>query len=425
MSARFAALFVLALTPLAAAQTYDGALGPGDDQLPSGEYADVYTVDVAAGGVVEATLTSSAFDTYLVVVAPDGTQEENDDDGSTSRSALRVPSAAGGTHQVVVTSYAAAEAGTYRLVVTTGGGATLPVTKGRRTPAAPPSASATPPAPTPRPATAPAARPAAAPRTRSACVTPPPATRRRLHAQGVVTDCAGRPLAGVEVRISGVTAAGERVGMSAVTDGQGRYATRVPDGFYRVAAEHTVQWQGRPAGFALAPADGDDEQQDAAAGIAENLVWRLSGLRPGETAGVEGAYGEAQKYYGAQIQVTSEEHGFSGLYFPAGSTLAVTLTPAGPLVDGSAGAPLTFTKAFDRDATSSIHWYLTDVPVGPYALAATLTLPDGTPEAVGSKPSLAFSAPFAPATDVRFVPGSFGDIDMLQVTLQTRDRSGD
>lgn len=110
------ALFLLGGS--AAAQTYTGALAAGDPQLGNGEYYDRYSVIVAAGQWIEADLTSDAFDTYLILAAPSGIQEENDDfEGSQRRSHVRIQAQETGTWQVIATSYAGRETGDYRLTV--------------------------------------------------------------------------------------------------------------------------------------------------------------------------------------------------------------------------------------------------------------------------------------------------------------------
>src|SRR5690606_24451342 len=107
----------------ACAQTYTGALEPGDPTLNQGEYYDTYDLDVRAGDWIEADMTSSEFDTYLVVVAPSGENEQNDDyEGSTERSYLRFQATESGTYRVRATSYAGGERGRYRLQIGRDGG---------------------------------------------------------------------------------------------------------------------------------------------------------------------------------------------------------------------------------------------------------------------------------------------------------------
>ena len=108
----------------ATAQTYTGSLDSGDETLESGEYRDAYTIDVTAGEEVSAVVTSSDFDSYVILVSPSGEQEDNDDctEGDTSRSCATLVADVSGTVRVLVTSYAPGETGAYTLVLSTGGG---------------------------------------------------------------------------------------------------------------------------------------------------------------------------------------------------------------------------------------------------------------------------------------------------------------
>ena len=118
-------LLALALLPLAAgAQTHSGTLASGDPRLPSGEFADSYTVQAQAGQTITADMTSSAFDTYVMIVSPSGALlAENDDyQGSTGRSYVQATAAQAGAYRVQATSYNAGETGAYRVIVSTSGG---------------------------------------------------------------------------------------------------------------------------------------------------------------------------------------------------------------------------------------------------------------------------------------------------------------
>lgn len=139
-------------TALTMGETRTGALQPGDRTLNSGEYVDEYHFQGQAQEIVEITVSSSSFDTYLIVRGG-GVNEENDDmrDGSTnSRVRVRLP--VNGTYRVGVTSYAVGETGDYALTIgppnTTGralaasssGAATRPSTEPARTPSPPANA---------------------------------------------------------------------------------------------------------------------------------------------------------------------------------------------------------------------------------------------------------------------------------------------
>ncbi len=132
-------LCMLALGGSAVAETIDGALEAADPTLQSGETYDSYPVPMQAGQRVTIELTSQAFDTYLILLTPDGQQFENDDfEGSTQRSRMVYTAAQAGEHILIVTSYNVGESGTYRLTVEAegeqeqAGGAGAPAGEGRR-----------------------------------------------------------------------------------------------------------------------------------------------------------------------------------------------------------------------------------------------------------------------------------------------------
>lgn len=95
-----------------------GQLSRGDDALQSGEYADDWTFTVRRGQTYEVTLSSAAFDAYLIVRGPGGLSEDNDDDpGARGSRDSRVRFTAPADGQVVVsaTSYQSGETGAYTL----------------------------------------------------------------------------------------------------------------------------------------------------------------------------------------------------------------------------------------------------------------------------------------------------------------------
>lgn len=117
-------------------QSVSGALAQGDGQLNSGEFTDTYTMQVTAGVPVELRLSSSQFDTYLMVRGPGDFSEDNDDDqgaSGTTNSRLTVRPTQSGTMTVRVTSFEAGETGAYQLNV---GGASSPANPGSQRPAA-------------------------------------------------------------------------------------------------------------------------------------------------------------------------------------------------------------------------------------------------------------------------------------------------
>ena len=113
---------------------YRGTLASGDAQLSTGEYYDTYEFQGRAGQRAVFDLTSSAFDPYLMVVAPSGDKKANDDfNGSNSRSRLELALEETGTYRVIVTSYQKDEAGAYELRIEAGGSGGVAAEPGVRT----------------------------------------------------------------------------------------------------------------------------------------------------------------------------------------------------------------------------------------------------------------------------------------------------
>jgi len=113
-----------------------GTLAPGDSTLRSGELYDTHTFTWTPGQTVRVRLSSTAFDSYVIVRPPSGQQQDNDDLVQGQNDAgIDYTVREAGVHSVVVTSYRAGEQGAYTLTVdgAGGGGAAPPG------PAAPPA----------------------------------------------------------------------------------------------------------------------------------------------------------------------------------------------------------------------------------------------------------------------------------------------
>lgn len=103
---------------IAVGQSIGGELTPNDAQRRSGKYEDVYVLPGRQGGRIDLRLSSTQFDSYLVVTGPEGFSLANDDaeDGGESldsRLVLEFP--ADGAYRVAVTTFRPGETGSYRL----------------------------------------------------------------------------------------------------------------------------------------------------------------------------------------------------------------------------------------------------------------------------------------------------------------------
>ncbi len=126
--------------PVTPGRTIDGELANGDQQLRSGEFYDTHELPLTAGQRVDLEARSTDFDTYLIVLPPNGQQQENDDrtQGNTN-AGLELVATEAGTYRVLVTSYRPGETGRYALAIGTpqGGGSVVPEVVTPRSPDAP------------------------------------------------------------------------------------------------------------------------------------------------------------------------------------------------------------------------------------------------------------------------------------------------
>ncbi|HHH27347.1 MAG TPA: hypothetical protein ENK57_03215, partial [Polyangiaceae bacterium] len=113
--------------PLRIGDRLSGNLAANDARLPSGEYFDVYELQVSeAGEQVAIEMESGPVDCFLRVDGPNGGHWENDDAGGTLNSRVELTLAQVGTYRVITTSYRPGEMGPYELKVLTARAAPAP-----------------------------------------------------------------------------------------------------------------------------------------------------------------------------------------------------------------------------------------------------------------------------------------------------------
>lgn len=114
--------------PVTVRSTTSGRLDLADTRLETGETVDRYSLTTSAvGEAYSIDLQSSAFDPYLLILAPSGRRFENDDSNGTRNAQVVEALPEVGVYQVLVTSYQAGETGDYVLKVEPGPGAAAPV----------------------------------------------------------------------------------------------------------------------------------------------------------------------------------------------------------------------------------------------------------------------------------------------------------
>lgn len=178
--------------------------------------------------------------------------------------------------------------------------------------------------------------------------------------KGRVTDSAGNPIKGAEVVVDNQFLYDSN--MVLTTDAKGNYRAEMPGAAatYNVTASFKKTYNNAKYTFRLAP-----ENPEAFAGrdgAVRDFTWKLTGEQPDAP---DTFYGGTVLFNLSPINPADDSYVDS-----AGVTL--TLTPAGPLVDGSPGKPLT-----KRAENTGDGWAVRDVPVGPYKITATLATASG------------------------------------------------
>jgi hypothetical protein len=189
---------------------------------------------------------------------------------------------------------------------------------------------------------------------------PPPAQPGSIT--GIAVDGTGAPIAGAKIWIRPAVTTGL---LEATTDANGRYSVQglatIP---YRAYAWTFVQYGGRKVCLRLgAEREADYDSFVPTTGVVRNF--RLK---------VEGEIGpHSGDRFGGDLRLFIP-------YAPNGERVIVTLTPTGPLIDGSAGRTLTY------DATE-LGALLQGIPVGVYQATARFVSATGaiTPLTVSAK----------------------------------------
>lgn len=125
-------MLLLALLPAGAlAQTFQGALEPGDEMDRSrgdtfgGQYYDEYTFEAQAGEAIVVRQEADELDTYLIVRGPEGLEEVSDDFDGLSISQVEFTAPATGTYTIWASAFAPDQGGPYTVQATGGQGVLL------------------------------------------------------------------------------------------------------------------------------------------------------------------------------------------------------------------------------------------------------------------------------------------------------------
>jgi hypothetical protein len=163
-----------------------------------------------------------------------------------------------------------------------------------------------------------------------------------------------------------------------------------------------LSYQGETWTLPLYPTDNNNSSVDSRNGATKDFQWKLTGLQPG------GDPNNPEQYYGGYTEVTFGDETGNVPNLPEGTSLRFTLTPTGPLVDGSNGETITGerTAAAMKTARGPIQnsSRLEDIPIGPYRITGELTVLGGgtTPLLVGQQGTP--TNQFKESLDIKFSP---------------------
>ncbi len=175
---------------------------------------------------------------------------------------------------------------------------------------------------------------------------------------GIVLDTRGKPLQGARVWVKADFVYGRAEGTSGA---DGRYAiSDLIKATYRAEAYHETPYAGTTVCMRLAmPKPTDYNSFPVSQGAERNFRWQLTGK-----------VGNTNAHFGATILISN-----SYLFHNTSRSIEFTLTPTGPLVDGSKASPIVKEAMLDFPSSDD---GLYDVPLGTYKLKAVLIGKDGS-----------------------------------------------
>ncbi|WP_067179943.1 carboxypeptidase-like regulatory domain-containing protein [Microtetraspora niveoalba] len=171
--------------------------------------------------------------------------------------------------------------------------------------------------------------------------------------KGRVVDAEGGPVAGALIAADNQMVYNSN--LIVPTDADGFYRVETPGSFtFHATGTVTRRLDGREYVMDLEP--DDDNPYAGPEGAIRNFTWRLAGTKPGD----RGHYGGAVLFYLNAADPGNPE------VFLEDEKVTLTLTPQGPLIDGSTGRTITARAERTPDGSG-----LPSVPIGRYRITAS------------------------------------------------------
>jgi hypothetical protein len=202
----------------------------------------------------------------------------------------------------------------------------------------------------------------------------PKIAKKPGYLRGYVKNSAGKPLAGAKVMALTSAFGGFGSGTTGETNEQGYYEIKLPSGVARYwCAGYAVTYHGVRIASTLRPADGKMSDFDSKQGAVKNWVFLPYGIVDEATVSDNPKYSGG--YFGASFTVgywvddpDPSRHLAGGV--SVGDMIEITLTPQGPLIDGSTGRTIIIRNKVESAFSG---FQVNNVPVGRYSISAKLT----------------------------------------------------
>lgn len=169
------------------------------------------------------------------------------------------------------------------------------------------------------------------------------------YATGKVTDTQGKPIEGARILLDNTILYASYI--HGTTDKNGLYKIKAQPGSWRTFAYVDKTYNGQKYTIELFPDETDVFNEE---GAVRHFTWKLEGTMPWEAGG----------YYGGTVMLTHD----IGFYEDE-ENIKLTLTPDGPLIDGTNGRTLTLGYGDDKWEHRNELW---DIPIGRYKVTAKL-----------------------------------------------------
>lgn len=169
------------------------------------------------------------------------------------------------------------------------------------------------------------------------------------YATGRAVDTRGQPIAGAKILLDNAVFYASYIDTTTRDDGS--YRIRVEPGAWKADATFKKTYNGRTYLIELDPDSNDSFNEE---GVVRNFTWKLEGRAP------DNEY----SYYGGFIQLSTDLDFHEDM-----DAIELTLTPSGPLIDGSPGKTLRLRMG---DHYWVDRYQIEDVPIGRYVVTATL-----------------------------------------------------